>query len=126
MPRFFIKNENIFEEKIEIKGQDAKHIKNVLRLKINDELECINSDTEELYKSKIKELIDEKIQLEILEKIDKKEEKIKISIFQGLPKQEKMELIIQKTVELGGYDIYPTILNITIVKLEEKNKINKI
>ena len=128
MPRFFIKNENISneQEKVHIKGNDVKHIKNVLRLKLGDEIECFNQDTKYLYLCEIEEFSKEVIQLKIVEKTKEEESKVKVSIFQGLPKQEKMELIIQKTVELGGYDIYPIILNRTIVKLDEKDKIRKV
>ena len=76
---------------------------------------------------KIKSIEKEKINLEIVEKLlGIAESNIKITIFQGLPKADKMELIIQKSVELGAYEITPIEMKRCIVKLQEKDKIKKI
>ena len=127
MPKFFIKNEQKSNNKIIIIGQDVKHIKNVLRKKINDEIIVCNSETTRDYTCKIKDVTDEKIECEIIENIEENvESNVQISIFQGLPKADKMELIIQKSVELGAYDINPVEMQRCIVKLEDKDKIKKI
>ena len=127
MPKFFITNEAIKEEKIEIKNKDVNHIKNVLRKKQGDILTICNTDNLKNYLCKITKLDDEKIQLEIIQEIENNcESNIKVSIFQGLPKADKMELIIQKCVELGVYDITPVEMKRCIVKLNEKDKIKKI
>ena len=127
MPKFFIKNEQKSNNKIIIIGQDVKHIKNVLRKKINDKIIVCNSETTRDYICKIKDITDEKIECEIIENIEENvESNVQISIFQGLPKADKMELIIQKSVELGAYDITPVEMQRCIVKLEDKDKIKKI
>ena len=127
MPKFFIKNEQKNKNKIIIIGQDVKHIKNVLRKKINDKIIVCNSETTRNYICKIKDITDEKIECEIIENIEENvESNVQISIFQGLPKADKMELIIQKSVELGAYDITPVEMQRCIVKLEDKDKIKKI
>ncbi len=127
MPKFFIKNEQKSNNKIIIIGQDVKHIKNVLRKKINDKIIVCNSETTRDYICKIKDITDEKIECEIIENIEENvESNVQISIFQGLPKADKMELIIQKSVELGAYDINPVEMQRCIVKLEDKDKIKKI
>ena len=127
MPKFFIKNEQKSNNKIIIIGQDVKHIKNVLRKKINDKIIVCNSETTRNYICKIKDITDEKIECEIIENIEENvESNVQISIFQGLPKADKMELIIQKSVELGAYDITPVEMQRCIVKLEDKDKIKKI
>ena len=114
MPKFFITNKEIEKDKIEINGKDVNHIKNVLRKK---EGETLN----------ICKIEEEKIQLKALNKIEQNtESNIKVSIYQGLPKADKMELIIQKAVELGVYDITPVEMKRSIVKLNEKDKIKKI
>ena len=127
MPKFFIKNKKKSNNKIIIIGQDVKHIKNVLRKKINDKIIVCNSETTRDYICKIKDITDEKIECEIIENIEENvESNVQISIFQGLPKADKMELIIQKSVELGAYDITPVEMQRCIVKLEDKDKIKKI
>ena len=127
MSKFFVKRNQIVDGQINIIGNDVNHIKNVLRAKIGDEIEICNSDSQENYLCKIKSMEKEKINLEIVEKLlGIAESNIKITIFQGLPKADKMELIIQKSVELGAYEITPVEMKRCIVKLQEKDKIKKI
>ena len=52
--------------------------------------------------------------------------KTRIYLFQGLPKSDKMELIIQKAVELGVYEIIPTVTSRCIVKIDQKKEDKKI
>ena len=100
MPKFFIKQNQIENNQIKIIGNDINHIKNVLRAKVGEEIEICNSDLQENYICKIKTIEKEKINLEIIEKISSiSESNIKVTIFQGIPKGDKMELIIQKSVE---------------------------
>ena len=127
MPKFFIKNKQKNNNKIIIIGQDVKHIKNVLRKKINDEIIICNSETSKDYIGKIKEITDEKIECEIIENIEENvESNVQISIFQGLPKADKMELIIQKAVELGVHEITPVEMQRCIVRIDNKDKMKKI
>lgn len=126
MPKFFVKKEQIKEDKIVILGQDVSHIKKVLRAKTGDELQICNSETEENFLCDIEEIKDEKILCQIKQKVeDKTESNIEITIFQGLPKADKMEYIIQKSVELGVYDITPVEMKRCVVKLDEKDKNKK-
>ncbi len=127
MPKFFIKNNQITDNKITIIGEDVNHILNVLRLKENDKIEICNSDTSENYSTKIISNNSENVICEIVEKIDKtSESNIYINIFQGLPKADKMELIIQKCVELGVKEITPVNMERCIVKLDIKSESKKI
>ena len=127
MPKFFIKEEQIKENKIIIKGQDVNHIKKVLRAKIGEELEICNSQTGENFLCNIDKINDETIECNIKQKLEEKtESNIKVSIFQGLPKADKMEYIIQKSVELGVYEITPVEMKRCVVKLNEKDKNKKI
>lgn len=129
MPKFFVTQEQVNESKkeIKIKGTDVNHLRNVLRIKVEDKIEVCNSANEQNYYCQIKEIGKECITVNILEKImQTTESNVKVSIFQGLPKAEKMELIIQKAVELGVYDITPVDMKRCIVKLKEKDADKKI
>ena len=127
MPKFFVKENQVNNNKITILGTDVNHIKNVLRLQLNENIQICNSDNQENYLCKIKDISDEQIKCDVLEKIEETvEPMVKVTIFQGLPKSDKMELIIQKSVELGVYSIAPVDMGRCIVKLNEKDKLKKI
>ena len=127
MPKFFVKQQQINDDKIVITGQDVNHIKNVLRFKENEEIEVCNVDKLEAYKCKITNINAEEVFVKIVEKnMGNKEANIDITIFQGLPKFEKMELIIEKSTELGVKEIIPVKMGRCIVKLDEKTKNKKI
>ena len=127
MPKFFVKEEQIQENQIIILGQDVNHIKKVLRAKIGDELQICHSQNGENFLCEIDNLEEEKIICQIKEKIQEQvESNIEVTIFQGLPKADKMEYIIQKSVELGVYDITPVEMKRCVVKLNEKDKSKKI
>lgn len=127
MPKFFVKQDQIKENIIEIKEEDIKHIKNVLRKEINDEIEICNQENGDNYKCKIEQINQENIKCRIIEKIEnRKESQIYVDIYQGLPKADKMELIIQKSVELGVHKIIPTNMKRCIVKIEAKEEHKKI
>ena len=126
MPRFFVKAEQIGPRYIEITGKDVNHIKNVLRKEIEDKIEICNQETGQAYSCEIEQIDDKKVITKIIKEIEKNENTVKIDIYQGLPKAEKMELIIQKSVELGANSIIPVALNRCIVKLEGKDEIKKV
>ena len=127
MPKFFVTEEQVNDEKIKIIGKDVKHIKNVLRKKVGNELMICNTSTKKDYLSEIISIEENCIECKIKEQIENKvESNIKVSILQGLPKADKMELIIQKSVELGVYEITPIEMKRCVVKLNEKDKIKKI
>ena len=126
MPRFFVKTEQINQPYIYIKNEDVNHIKNVLRKKVEDKIEVCNQETGDTYLCEIEQLDDNEILTKIIEKLNETETNIKIDIYQGLPKAEKMELIIQKSVELGVNSIIPISLKRCVVKLEGKDQNKKI
>ena len=123
---FYVKNNQVNSKTISIIGDDVKHIRNVLRHKICDELE-ICDESGFRYLTKIKEFSENEILLEIVEQTDKNTEMpVKIDLYQGLPKFDKMDLIVQKTTELGVSSIIPVITERVIVKLEKGNENKKI
>lgn len=127
MYKFFVKENQIEESKIKIIGEDVNHIKNVLRLQNDDNIQVCNLDTKKTYITKIIEIQTNSIIAEIIEECAyTTESNISIHIFQGLPKQEKMEQIIQKTTEIGVTDITPVKMERCVVKLDEKTASKKI
>lgn len=127
MPKFFVKDEQIDNKEIKIQGTDVNHIKNVLREKIGTELTICNEKTGQDYLCEIKEMKEDNIICHIKEKLlNNVESNIKVTIMQGLPKADKMELIIQKSVELGVNNIIPIEMKRCVVKLKDKDKIKKI
>lgn len=131
MPKFFVKNNQVNFDKKEIKiiNDDFNHLKNVLRCKINDEVEiCIQELPSPLnYLCEIIEIGNDYMICKIREMISKKtESKLHIHIVQGLPKADKMEFIIQKCTELGVKEFTPLEMNRCIVKLNDKEREKKI
>ena len=127
MPKFFVKNEQVNGSEIFIIGNDVNHIKNVLRMKVGDRFNVCDEDYSENYLAEIKDFKNEKIICEIIEKIENKaESNVEICIYQGLPKADKMELIIQKSVELGVKEIVPVEMKRSVVKLTGKDRDKKV
>lgn len=127
MRKFFVNDENIVENNIKILGTDVNHIKNVLRLKIDDVIQICNSKTQKNYVCKITEITKNIVNTEIIDEIDTVTEgNIELTIFQGLPKSDKMELIIQKGTELGVTKFVPVAFKRCIVKLTGKDEEKKI
>ena len=126
MPRFFVKTEQINENEIIIIGEDVNHIKNVLRKKIGDKLEVCNQETGTTFECEIAEINEAEIKNHIISENKMTNSKILVDIFQGLPKAEKMELIIQKSVELGVNAIIPVKMQRCVVKLDIKSENKKI
>lgn len=126
MPKFFVNQEQITNNQIKIIGQDVNHIKNVLRLSIKDEINVCAIETHANYICEIQELNNDYIKCNILQEINETtESNTRIHIFQGLPKADKLEFIIEKCTEIGVKQITPVIMKRTIVKLDEKDKIKK-
>lgn len=126
MPKFFVDVNQINNDEIYIIGEDVKHIKNVLRNKIGDELiVCDGIKTD--YRCEIREVLSDKIILNIIEKEESQAEpKIKVDLYQGYPKSDKMDLIVQKCTEVGISNIIPTLMKRTVVKLDDKDKNKKV
>ena len=127
MPKFFVENNQIKNDTIYIKDKDVNHIKKVLRKNIEDEITICDENTKQDYLCKITNIEENEITCKILKELETNvESNIEVSIFQGLPKADKMELIIQKSVELGVHDITPIEMKRCVVKLKEKDKTKKI
>lgn len=127
VPKFFVGNEQIQDGKIMIIEEDVNHIVNVLRLKEQDEIQVCDKDNGITYQSEIVEILKERVECKIIEQIEQQvESNVSVTIFQGLPKADKMEYIIQKATEIGGTEIVPVAMKRCIVKLEGKDESKKI
>jgi len=125
MHRFYVTPSQIHEETVTITGTDVNHIKNVLRMKQGEEIVICNGQGKDCYC-----IINKVSEGEITANVQSEQEtgtelKTKITLFQGLPKMDKMELIVQKAVELGVFEIVPVITKRAVVKLEDKKKEEK-
>lgn len=126
MPKFFVDNEQVDNGKIAIIGNDVNHIKNVLRMKVGDTFNVCDNNSNN-YIVQINRFEKEEIICDILQECSNTaESNVKVHIYQGLPKADKMELIIQKSVELGVEKITPVEMKRCVVKLDSKDKIKKI
>ncbi len=122
MHRFFVEKNDIEDDIARIKGSDVHHISRVLRLE-NDEVISLSDGTGLDYIGKIVDISDDEVTVEISDKYSSKgEADIKIRIYQGVPKSDKMDLIVQKATELGVADIIPVQTNRAVSKIEKGKK----
>lgn len=123
MYNFFVEDNQFYNDKVDIKDENFNHIKNVLRMKVDDELIVSNREKGNSFLCKISEIGDNKIACNIIEEKESTEPKVKVTLFQGIPKSDKMELIIQKNVEIGISNIYPVEMKYCIGKIKDNKKI---
>ena len=126
MSHFFINSGQVAGELLTIIGDDVNHMKNVLRMRSGEAFTAADENGE-FYHCEIEALEKEQVTAKILWKEQGTTElSSKIYLFQGLPKSDKMELIIQKAVELGAYEIIPVATKRAIVKLDAKKEASKL
>lgn len=126
MYQFFVDDAQVHEHEIVIEGSDVNHIRNVLRMKIDERIRISNMSGK-AYFCHITLITEDMVVAEIDSEDDNGTELgNRITLFQGLPKGDKMELIIQKAVELGVYKIVPVSMKNCVVKLDEKKAAKKV
>ena len=128
MQRFFVEPHQIDEgtHQIHILGSDVNHISNVLRMKQGEEL-WISDGGKKEYRCTIEDFSSDEVLLHIIYAQEPDYElPSRIYLFQGLPKADKMELIIQKAVELGAYEVIPVETKRCVVKLDGKKAAKKV
>lgn len=127
MYKFFVTEKQIEGDKAKIIGEDVNHIANVLRLKKKDRIILCNKDEGCSYETEIVEVSKESITCNIVSRtLENVESNVNVDIYQGLPKMDKMEYIIQKATELGVKNIYPVTMARSIVKLDDKTALKKV
>lgn len=126
MHHFFVTPSQVKEKVIYIEGSDVNHMKNVLRLRIGEQVEI--SDGNNLkYLCRVAAYEDDGAVLDILQRKEADTElKSDLYLFQGLPKGDKMEWIVQKAVELGAHEIIPVAMKRSVVKLDAKKAEKKV
>ena len=127
MYQFFVEPDQIQGKHAIIRGSDVNHIKNVLRMKPGDELALSNGIDGKEYRVGIVSSDEDEVVCELRSITqDAVELPCRICLFQGLPKGDKMELIIQKAVELGACQIIPVATARSVVRLDEKKATAKV
>lgn len=127
MYQFFVEPHQIQGNRIIIEGNDVNHIKNVLRMKPGEEIAVSNGQDGKEYRCGIAALEEDRILCELrFIKEDGVELSSQVYLFQGLPKADKMEMIIQKCVELGVHAVVPVATKRCVVKLDDKKAKSKI
>lgn len=124
MYNFFVEDNMISDSHASIKGDDYKHITKVLRMNIGEKLYICNKQNGDSFLAEIKEINNESVCCNILEKVQSNESNVNITLYQGIPKSDKMEFIIQKSVELGVNKIIPVNMKYCIAKIKDENKKN--
>lgn len=125
MFNFFVDKEKLIDNRYYIDGGDYNHIKNVLRMNIGDTF--LVSCEGESNLCRILDFEDNAVIAEVTqENVNNTELPLKLYLFQGLPKADKMEFIIEKAVELGAYAVIPTEMEHCVVRLDEKKKKSKV
>lgn len=127
MYQFFVEPQQIQDRTIIITGSDVNHIRNVLRMKPGEEIAVSNGLDGKEYRCGIESFTQDEVICTLrFVKEEGVELTSRIFLFQGLPKADKMELIVQKAVELGVYEIIPVAVRRCVVKLDEKKAAGKV
>lgn len=126
MQHFFVTPAQVKEVSIFVEGSDVNHMRNVLRMRIGEKV-TVSDGNNKQYLCEVERYEETEAVLHIIEEQQVDTELTsKIYLFQGLPKQDKMELIVQKAVELGVYEVIPVSTRRAVVKLDEKKAKKKV
>jgi len=127
MYQFFVDPSQIQGKKITITGSDVNHIKNVLRMRPGEEIAVSNGIDGREYRCGIDKFAEDTVVCTLrFIKEEGVELPSEVCLFQALPKADKMELIVQKAVELGVHEIVPVAVKRCVVKLDEKKAAGKV
>lgn len=126
MYKFFVEPEQIVEDTVFITGEDVNHIVHVLRMKKGEQV-LVSTSNDREYLCEITVLEEEAVQLKLLDVYGSNRElPIKVTLYQALPKGDKMETVIQKMVELGAVRIVPVVTKRCVVQLDQKKAAKKV
>lgn len=126
MHRFYVEGCGSSGKSIVITGEDVNHIKNVLRLRCGDEITISNCEERD-YICRISSMDADSVVADIEDvQSNTAELATRITLFQGMPKSDKLEFIIQKAVELGVSEIVPVMTKRSVVKLDKKREERKL
>ncbi len=125
MHMFFVEPRQILDGQVRITGPDVNHIRNVLRMKVGDVLR-VSDEKEFSAQCHIEAIEEDCVLVSVDEEADSTELPAQVTLFQGLPKGDKMEWIIQKNTELGIARIVPVAMKRSVVKLDAKKASSKV
>lgn len=126
MSHFFINSAQVAGELLTIVGEDVNHMKNVLRMREGERFTAADENGI-CYRCEVEVLDKQQVTGKILEKAQGDTElPARIVLFQGMPKSDKMELIVQKAVELGAFEIVPVMTKRAVVKLDAKKEVSRV
>ncbi len=124
MQQIFV-NEEPIEGRFTVTGDDMHHLVRVVRIK-KGEIIRVSTAAGNNFLCSVSDILDKELLVDVTEQVNSTELSNKIYLFQAIPKGDKMETIIEKTVELGVYEIIPVQMKNCIVKLDDKKKKNKL
>ena len=125
MQQFFAEHSWIGKDQISLSGSDVNHMKNVLRMKPGEDVRICDGSGK-TYLCCVNRYEEGRAVLDVFRTLDSDTElPSRIWLFQGLPKGDKMEWIVQKAVELGVYTVVPFAAKRSVVKLDEKKAARK-
>ena len=123
MHRFFADESGIQNGLARLNAEDSAHALRVLRLEAGEEIELVCAP--ERYLAVIENADMDGVTVRVRGELRATEAKTRVTLYQGLPKADKMELIAQKATELGAYAIQPVAMERCVVKLDGKDAIKK-
>jgi len=124
MHRFYVEPENWHLQELALRGSEAHHARNVLRMQAGDKLVLFNGKGRELT-AEITNVGDDEIRLQKLHESETAPLGCRIVLGQAIPKGRNMDLIVQKAVEIGAAEIAPIISDRTIVQIDSENASQK-
>ena len=119
MHRFYADENRLAVGMAYLTAEDARHALRVLRMTVGEQAEIFQDGRRHL--GEISEIAGENVALRLLEELPSTEARLRVTLYQGLPKADKMELIIQKAVELGAESIVPVAMSRCVVRLDERD-----
>ena len=125
MFQFFVKSDQVGKEYVTITGSDAHHIRNVIRLRVGEQIR-ISMENGESFLCAVSEIGEEFVQADILSEAVSTELPSEVVLYQALPKGDRMETVIEKAVELGVSRVVPVVMKYCVVKLDQKKTEGKI
>ena len=121
MQRYFINKDNILNNQVNISGNDAHHIKNVMRMKLGD-IVVLNTYKGQVFKATITNINKNDVELQIIQELDNSYRPYNLTLGLAMIKKDNFELVLQKSTELGVAEILPLITERSIIKIDDFSK----
>ena len=121
MHRFIVREGLAVGAQVCLSAEEAAHAFKVLRLRAGEEVELTDGEGR-LYSAELTEVTREQVSAKVTEELDSKESPVRITLYQGYPKADKLELIVQKLTELGAFRVVPVVMERSVAKPDPKDK----